>query len=576
MESLKYSEILKQNVILAKDVENITSYHIKVLSNFTCSQLKDILEFNLRMSKLNPEVELGNYDNIIQESYNCSGAQLVIVQYDLINFIDKYANFIEDSTEEQILSLSQTVKLEIDLVINNLHLIPTVIFNTFSASGVYLNAVIPSKVDLLARKLNEYLYSKKATNLHVLDINYAIAKVGLSNAFDFRMYYLSKSIYTISFWKEYVYELSTIAYRYTGKLKKIIIFDCDNTLWKGILGEDGMTGIDMSPQSKIGQVYNKIQQIAVWLSNQGVLVALCSKNNPEDVEKLMTEHPDMRLRKDHIVISKVNWQDKTNNLIEIAKELNIGLDSFVFVDDSSFEINLIKEQIPEILTLQVPAAIHEYPIQLLKLIERYFYLSGNKADIDKTKQYKDQSKRNEEISKHHSLEDYLSSIGIEITIKENDASQIERIAQLTQKTNQFNLTTQRYTEKQIEAFMNSDKKSIFSVSVNDKFGDSGLTAVCIVQENNDIANIDSFLMSCRIMGRNIEYAIMNHIVDTYKQKGTKIIEAAYFPTNKNIPVCKFYDESGFFLAKQEGANKEYKLVISDYTPYNIEYIKIKC
>lgn len=575
MESLKYSEILKQNVFLAKSVENITPYKIKVLANFTCSQLKDILEFNLRISKLNPEIEIGNYDNIIQESYNCSGAQLVIVQYDLINFIDKYTSFIEDSTEEQILSLYQTVKLEIDLVINNLYLIPTVIFNTFSASGVYLNAVIPSKADLLARKLNEYLYSKKAINLHVIDINYTIAKVGLSNAFDFRMYYLSKSIYTISFWKEYVFELSSIVFRYTGKLKKLIIFDCDNTLWKGILGEDGMTGIDMSPQSKIGQVYNKIQQIAVWLSNQGVLVALCSKNNPEDVEKLMTEHQDIRLRKDHIVISKVNWQDKAKNMLEIAQELNIGLDSFVFVDDSSFEINLIKEQIPEILTLQVPAAIHEYPIQLLKVIERYFYLSGNKDDIGKTKQYKDQSKRNEEINKHHSLEDYLSSIGIEITIKENDITQIERIAQLTQKTNQFNLTTKRYTERQIEEFMNSNKKCVFSVSVNDKFGDNGLTAVCIVKENNDTANIDSFLMSCRIMGRNIECTIMNHIVDTYKQKGTKIIEAAYFPTIKNIPVCRFYDESGFFLVKQEGANKEYKLVIADYKPYNIEYIKIK-
>jgi|WetSurMetagenome_2_1015567.scaffolds.fasta_scaffold33142_3 FkbH-like protein len=576
MDSLKYSEILKQNAILAKDVENIPSYRINVLSNFTCNQLKDILEFNLRASKLNPEVKLGNYDNIIQESYNCFGAQLVIVQYDLINIIDKYPNFIEDFSEEQILSLFQTVKLDIDLVINNLQLIPAVVFNTFSAIGVYLNAVIPSKADLLARKLNEYLYSIKATNLHVLDINSAIAKVGLHNTFDFRMFYLSKSIYTISFWKEYVYELSTIVYRYTGKLKKIIIFDCDNTLWKGILGEDGMTGIDMSPQSKTGQIYNKIQQIAVWLSNQGILVALCSKNNSADVEKVMAEHPDMRLKKDHVVISKINWLDKENNLREIAKELNIGLDSFVFVDDSSFEVNLINQQVPEILTLQVPAALHEYPDQLLKLIERYFYLSGNTADIDKTKQYKVQSQRDEEKSKHHSLEDYLSSIGIEITIKENDATQVERIAQLTQKTNQFNLTTKRYTEKQIEIFMNSDKENVFSVSVSDKFGDSGLTAVCILQENNEIVSIDTFLMSCRIMGRNIEYAIMNYLVKTYEQRGFKIIESAYFPTIKNIPVTNFYDESGFFLVKQEETKKEYKLLISDYKPRNIEYIKIKC
>ena len=575
MNNLKYSEILKQNVLFAKEVEGITPYRISILSNITCNQLKYILEFNLRKSKLNPEITIGNYDNIIQDSYNCTNEQLVVIHYDLVNIIDKYSDFIEDFTEEQIISLFETVKSEIDLVLGNLQLAPAVVFDTFASAGVYSNSAMSSKTDMLARKLNEYLYSKKEKNLHILNIVRTFAKVGLSNTFDFRMYYLSKTLYTISFWKEYVYELSSIIYRYTGKLKKIIIFDCDNTLWKGILGEDGMTGIDMSAQSKEGQIYSKIQQIAVWLSNQGVLIALCSKNNSMDVEKVMIEHPDMRLKKEHIVISKVNWQDKASNLREIAKELNIGLDSFVFVDDSSFEVNLIREQIPEIITLQVPTAISEYPNQLLKLIERHFYLSGNTPDIDKTKQYKVQSQRNEEKSKHQSLEDYLYSMEIEITIKENDATQIDRIAQLTQKTNQFNLTTQRYTEKQIEVFMNSDKKSVFSISVNDKFGDSGLTAVAIVQESNDIVKIDSFLMSCRIMGRNIEYAIMNNLVNTFKQKGVKKIEAAYFPTIKNIPVSNFYEESGFLLVKQEEGNKEFELLISDYKPYSVEYIKIK-
>ena len=271
-----------------------------------------------------------------------------------------------------------------------------------------------------------------------MDINITHSKVGLTNAFDFRMFYLSKALYTISFWKEYVYEVSSIVYKNTGKLKKAIIFDCDNTLWHGILGEDGMTGIDMSAESKIGQIHNKVQQIAIWLSKQGVLVGLCSKNNPGDVEKVLDEHQDMRLTKKHIVISKVNWQDKATNLRAISKELNIGLDSLVFIDDSSFEINLIKEQIPEILTMQVPTtALHDYPSQLLQLIERNFYLSGNKSDIEKTEQYKNQSYREEEKEKHHSIEEYLSSIELEVAIKVDDISEISRITQLTQKTNQF-------------------------------------------------------------------------------------------------------------------------------------------
>jgi len=576
MESLKYSEILKQNAVLAKQVESFIPYKINILSNVTCNQLQDILAFNLRKSNINPKIRSGNYDNIIQDSFNCADVQLVVIHYDLVNIIDKCDNFIETYSDNQIDSLFETIASEIDLIIGNLKLVPAIIFNTFTSFGIYLNALMPSKTELLSNKLNEYIYSKSETNLHILDINAVIARVGLSNSFDFRMYYLSKTLYTIPFWKEYAYELSTIVYRFTGKLKKAIIFDCDNTLWKGILGEDGISGIDMSAQSKVGQIYNKVQQIAVWLSNQGVIIGLCSKNNAEDVEKVLEEHVDLKLKNENLVICKINWNDKASNLREISQELNIGLDSLVFIDDSSFEVNLIKEQIPEILTMQVPVTIHEYPSQLLRLIERHFYLSGNSHDIEKTNQYKAQSQRVEELNKHQSLADYLSSIKIEIEIKVNDVTQIDRIAQLTQKTNQFNLTTKRYTENQIELFMNNDNDRVFSISVRDRFGESGLTSVCITHNNsNDIVSIDSFLMSCRIMGRNIEHAIINYIILTHEQNGYKVIEAAYYPTNKNKPVNNFYEESGFSIINEDESFKHYQLKIIDYKPYNVEYIKIK-
>lgn len=575
MDHLKYSEILKQNLLLVKEVKDLTPYRINILSNITCSQLDNVLTYNLRKSVLNPVIKIGNYDNIIQESYDCKEIQLVVIHYDLLNILDKYNDFIEDFADEQISLLFNSIKSEIDLILDNLRFVPAVVFNTFTSSAIYTNAVIPSKTELLAKKLNEYLYSKKETNLQILDINMIISKIGVSNSFDFRMFFLSKTLYTILFWKEYVYMLSSIVFKYTGMLKKAIIFDCDNTLWKGILGEDGMAGIDMSAQSKTGQVYNKIQRLAVWLSNHGVIIGLCSKNNLDDVERVMSEHADMRLTKDHIVISKVNWLDKATNLRDIAKELNIGLNSIVFVDDSSFEINLIKDQIPEILTFQVPTAIFQYPEKFLKIVERNFYLTDNSADIEKTKQYKDQTIRNEEKNKYQSLDDYLSSIDIEILINENDRSQIPRIAQITQKTNQFNLTTKRYTENQIEIFMNNENDRVFSVFVKDKFGESGLTAVLIVNENNYIVNIDSFIMSCRIMGRNIEKAIMNYLVETYKQKGFSEITAAYFPTVKNIPVTSFYEDSGFHLIKEDVNNKFYSMRVSDYKTHKVDYIKIK-
>jgi FkbH-like protein len=575
MENLKYSEILKQNNLLGKYVDQLKAYNISVLSNITCNQLENVLSYNLRKAGLNPIIKIGIYDNIIQDSYNCANEQMVIIHYDLLNTLNKFNKFNEANTSKQENFLFNSIKSDIDLILENLKFAPIVVFNTFSADAIYTNSVDQSKTSILAKELNEYLYSKKSTNLQIFDINVTHAKVGLTNTFDFRMFYLSKALYTISFWKEYVYEISSIVYRYTGKLKKAIIFDCDNTLWNGILGEDGIKGIDMSIESKVGQVFNKIQQIAVWLSEQGVIIGLCSKNNLDDVENVLNEHEDMRLTKESIVISKVNWLDKATNLRAISKELNIGLDSLVFVDDSSFEINLIKEQIPEILAMQVPVLLHEYPEQLLKLVRRNFYLSGNKSDIEKTEQYKAQSFREEEKQKHQSLEDYLASINIEILIKEDDVSQISRIAQLTQKTNQFNLTTKRYTENQIEAFINSEKDKVFSVHVNDKFGESGLTAVIITNEDKHSVNIDSFIMSCRIMGRNIEKAIMNQIIDIYLNKGFTEVRSVYFSTIKNKPVISFYENSGFNLLKKENEDKFYNLKILEYVTQKIEYIKIK-
>jgi FkbH-like protein len=574
MYNLKYSEILKENLLLATDAKDKNPYSIKVLSNIVCNQLEDILSYNLRKSEMNPIINMGNYDNIIQDSYQCINANMVVIHYDLVNIIDKYPDFIESFTKEQFSALFNTVKLDIDLILENLKLVPIVVFNSFCSLAIYQNVLKESIIEQLAFELNYYLDSKKATNLQVININSIVSKIGITNAFDYRMFLLSKTLYSISFWKEYVYSLSSLVYRYTGLLKKAIIFDCDNTLWKGILGEDGMEGIDMSLQSKTGQMYNKVQQIAKWLSQQGVIIGLCSKNNPGDVEVVFNEHPDIKLTKENIVISKVNWDDKATNLREIAKELNIGLNSLIFVDDSSFEINLIREQIPEILTLQVPSAIYDYPNQLLKLVNRYFYLSGNSEDIAKTKQYKEQSLRTEEKDNHQSLEDYLSSIEIEISITENDSSQISRISQITQKTNQFNLTTKRYTENQIKLFMENDSDRIFSILVKDKFGESGLTAIIIVNENIKTVNIDSFVMSCRIMGRNIEKAIMNFLVNKYTQNNIEEITASFSPTIKNRPVVNFYEGSNYKLEKEENGNKLYRLLVSEYVPHEIDYIKI--
>ena len=307
----------------------------------------------------------------------------------------------------------------------------------------------------------------------------------------------------------------------TGKAKKAIIFDCDNTLWKGILGEDGFDGIDMSVHSKIGSMYHEVQNMAVWLSRHGVLIGLCSKNNPEDVAEVIEKHPDMALKNDHIVVSEVNWNDKASNLRAIAEELNIGVDSLVFVDDSSFEINLIREQLPQVVCMQVPEAIYDYPAQLAEIINTYFYFSDSKADLDKTNQYKQQAQRNQSKRQFGDIESYLKSLEMEVEFHVGDVTEIERVAQLTQKTNQLNLCTNRYTDAQIEAIKDSDNKGYISLSVKDKFGDSGLTGVAVVSFADGKGEIMDFLMSCRVMGRNIEYVFMDFIMAYLRAKDAR-------------------------------------------------------
>jgi len=331
----------------------------------------------------------------------------------------------------------------------------------------------------------------------------------------------------------------------------------------------------MSNRTKDGSIFKRIQQLAVYLSRQGVIIGICSKNNESDIAEIFANHSDCILKDEHIIIKKINWDDKATNLRSIAKELNIGLDSIVFVDDSSFEINLIKEQLPEIVYLQVPNTLTEYPNSLLKLVYSYFNITINKDDIQKTEIYKQQFLRENVRNNYKSIDEYLASLGIVVSIFRNEKSQIARISQLTQKTNQFNLTTKRFTENQIATIIESSIHQVFSASITDKFGDNGLTLICILQTDNSnksTAIIDTLLMSCRIIGRNIEFAFMDFLIQKLLEQNFKTIYAEYIPTNKNSQVESFYDNLGFTVLEKTKSVTKYSLNLLDYNFKKIDYI----
>jgi len=574
MENLKYSEILQQNRILSQK-DSGTTVKVTVLANVTTNAIKELLEYQLRINNINPIVTFGSFDTIVQDSMNCKDSDLVIVFYDMLTIVNGLSDFFESLPDEFCTSLKDKIYSEIDIIFDHLKDCPSVIFNAFSSASFVSSFAFKSNLDVFVTDLNNYIAKKTQNNVSLIFIDKIIIQLGINQAVDFRLFHSSKAPYTIAFFKKYVLAIEPIILRNTGKLKKALLFDCDNTLWKGVMGEQGAENIEMSNQSKDGSIFKKIQQIAVYLSNRGIIIGICSKNNEHDIIDIFTNHPDISLKNEHIIINKINWDDKANNLREIAIELNIGLDSIVFVDDSSFEINLIKEQLPEIVCFQVPNNLTEYPNSLLKLIYRYFNVSINQDDIQKTKIYKQQFLRENVRNNFKSIDEYLATLGITVTIYRNEKSQIARISQLTQKSNQFNLTTKRYTENQIEYFMESSTHEVFSASVNDKFGDNGLTLICII--NTDLANktkatIDTLLMSCRIIGRNIEFIFMDFLIQWLINHTYKRLIAAYIPTNKNAQVEQFYDKLGFTVIESNIDTKNYSLNLSDYIFKKIDYI----
>ena len=576
MKNIKYSEILKLNKDLGGKLKS-NAYNIAVLSNITINQIKEICEYALRTEGINADVKIGDYDNIVQDSLKYNKSNLVIIFWELCNIIDGLQFKIELYDDDQLDAILEKTKSEIDLVLKNLQKTSLVLFNKFTSLPFANSNIRNNNLDKLADQLNQYLEDKIPANVKLDNLEKVIAKTGVDNSLDLRYYYSSKALYTIDFFKAYAEYVKPFIMSANGKAKKALIFDCDNTLWKGILGEDGFDNIEMSPRTKDGAIFFEIQSMALALNKQGILIGLCSKNNSGDVDEVIKSHPDMLLRDEHITINKSNWADKVTNLREIARELNIGLDSLVYVDDSSFEVNLVKEQMPEITVLQVPDRLYEYPKMLRENTVLFYNLSFTAEDRKKIEIYRQQKKRESIKKSFYNIEDYLASLELKLTIFEDDESIVPRMSQMSQKTNQFNLTTKRYTEGDISNFIIKDDSKVFAFSVSDKLGDSGVTGLCIINFNGKIktTDIDTFLMSCRIIGRNIEYAFMDYLMNYIKDHKIKTVTAKYIKTQKNEQVNNFYEKCSFILINSHDSDKDYILNLEDYKPKKLTYVKIE-
>ena len=414
-------------------------------------------------------------------------------------------------------------------------------------------------------------FSKEAqlnSSLFINDINYLSASIGLKNWFDKNIWFTAK--YAISF--DAIPTLSNnivnIISAIFGLTKKCLVLDLDNTCWGGIIGDDGLNGIRLGNESASGEAYMAFQNYAKELKHRGVLLAVCSKNE-HDIAKEGFTHSDSVLAFEDFKSFKANWNPKHKNIESIADEINIGLDSLVFIDDNAVERNIVESQLPDV---SVPDVGNDV-LNFIEYIEQNGYFetgSLSKDDINRNKFYSENQERAKELSVFENYQDFLTSLAMEAEIKPFSDVYIDRITQLINKTNQFNLTTKRYTVTEVEAIAAIDNFIPLYGKLVDKFGDNGLIAISIGKVTGDKCIIDTFLMSCRVLKRDMEFAMLDLLVEECKKRDVIEILGTYIRTPKNNMVANLYAEFGFELL--DGGNDEvtnWRLALKDYNKKDI-------
>jgi FkbH-like protein len=407
-------------------------------------------------------------------------------------------------------------------------------------------AKAPASFPYQIRKLNYELMNRAQEHKHVFiaDVAGLSNLVGYSNAHDPRLYATSKVAFALDFLPAAAKAVTDIVRAISGSFKKCLILDLDNTIWGGVVGDDGMENIEIG-ELGMGSAFDALQRWAKELKHRGIILAVCSKNEEEIAKQPFREHPDMTLRLEDIAMFVANWNNKAENIKRIQAVLNISFDSMVFLDDSPFERKLVRELLPAVTVPELPEdpALYVSHLRSLNLFET---ASFSEEDLQRTRQYQAEIARGDFQRAFTSIDDYLKSVEMHSTVKAFDVFSVPRIAQLTQRSNQFNLRTVRYTEVEIEAMRNSPEFITLSFHLEDKFGDHGLIGLVILQKlAAETAFINTWIMSCRVLKRGMEEFIVNQMVQKARGAGIRRLLGEYVPTAKNKMVKDLYAQMGF-------------------------------
>lgn len=423
------------------------------------------------------------------------------------------------------------------------------------------------RIDFITRlNCKMYDYAQSHKNFYIHDINYLSAAYGLDRWHELRHWHLYKYAMSVSAIPDFAYSLASIICSVMGRNKKVLALDLDNTLWGGVIGDDGQAGIEIGSETSVGQSFRRLQEFIKAHKELGVLLTVCSKNDHENAISGL-EHPDGALHPDDFACIKANWDEKWRNLEETAKELNLLPESFVFVDDNPVERDIVRAQSPDINVLDF-----ETVEDCIRAIDRsgFFEVTSLSADdAARSEMYKANAQRAEAEKKFESYEDFLLSLEMEAEIGDFDEIHLPRITQLTNKSNQFNVTTKRYTQSEMEAVAADNGHIRLCGRLKDKFGDNGIVSVVIGKKDGEKLHIELWLMSCRVLKRDMEYAMLDTLVGECRKQGISEIVGYYYPTKKNAMVKELFGDFGFDKVSEDAdGNTVWSLKTEGYTNKN--------
>jgi len=423
------------------------------------------------------------------------------------------------------------------------------------------------------RKMNYslMLLSQKLQNLFICDISAIQNKYGRDFIFDSTVYTSTEMILSIDSLPIVAKRIMDIIASMQGKIKKCLILDLDNTLWGGVIGDDGIEGIQLGHSLGIGKAFTEFQMWVKKLKDRGIIICICSKNDEDKAKEPFIKHPDMILHLEDISVFMANWETKVDNIRTIQKVLNIGFDSMIFLDDNPFERNIVRENIPDITVPELPSDPAEY-LEFVYGENLFETISYSTLDKNRTEQYQTQAKRMAFEKTFSSESDFLQSLDMVSVVEGFTSFNTPRVAQLSQRSNQFNLRTIRYTETDIEAMSKDDKIIPLTFTLQDKFGDNGLICVIIMKAKDmNTLFVDTWFMSCRVLKRGMENFTLNTMVEIAKQRGYKQIIGEYIPSPKNKMVENHYLTLGFSKVK----NEDKSLFLLDLDTYQKKECHIK-